>query len=831
MNETALNALLSTTAAIKFIATGIGAVGAAAAMGFAIPSIVDWMRPFPRQDTIADFLPFERMLPNRRHIACAGGRYLTILKIGGAEMTLATFDRRADLFLQRKAMLDEAQKQSIQEIRFITIKRKTPIRVENTHVHPVLKSITDRWNKEFTETYSLAHYAMIVIAAPNDDDAAEQLRRSEDFFLQRMSDYECSVLEEDPSSPADGPLAVIAQFVSPITRPTPLGAGLLGEQISARLTADSIDFGQEQRGLIKFSNGRETIHASVIGIRDSGDKTSENALRDVLSIDADLMIYQVIRPLDSTRQMVELNREKGAAPMMTLSASAGYEYQAALDQLDGQSADNRATIHDYALNIILYHENPEDLFAIENEISSSLSRTGATIIRETITAPAIWFSLFPSTEIWPRKFRMMSTNVAANTPLVKPSTGSRHNEWNPHEPIAYFRSISGEPYGFSFHATDSLTEMPPAHTLIIGPTGRGKSTMVSFLASQALRIPSLKTYLFDRMNGLEVFTKAAGGEYLTFEGDSRNSGMNPLHMPDSPENRSFLRQFIGLLCGAQDASDFAEASRLIDLVYGERDENGLNTVGALDIEDRSLALMYRAAFSAHGRMRGAMQPWVDPALLGNYFNAPQDTLNLEGKRVFGFDMTTALTDEKLAPPLVRYLLQKIYQDSAKNDNPALIFVDETAPLLGNKSFADWFMKVLLQEGRKRRMAVISAFQRPSALQEAGLQDLFMGQCQTVIFLRNPAGQESEYAPWGLTRNEMDFVLNRTYKEHRYLMLVKKIAINETAIVDGSLAKLGDLIKIFSSSKPDVTAYNKCEAKYGPGECVPHYLKGEFAVTQ
>ena len=229
-------------------------------------------------------------------------------------------------------------------------------------------------------------------------------------------------------------------------------------------------------------------------------------------------------------------------------------------------------------------------------------------------------------------------------------------------------------------------------------------------------------------------------------------------------------------------------------------------------------------------MRENIAPWVDPALLGNYFNSPQDTLNLAGNRVYGFDMTTALNDGKLAPPLVRYLLHKIYQDSEIHGNPSLIFIDETAPLLANAAFRNEFLKVLLQEGRKRRMAGILAFQRPNAIAEAGVQDLVLGQCQTVIFLRNPAGQESEYAPWGLTPNEMDFVLNRTFKEHRYLVLVKRIATGESAIVDANLAKLGPYLKIFSSSKPDVTAYNRCEAKYGPGACVQHYMNGEFAIA-
>ena len=780
IDPAALQALQSSTALLTTVATAIGAVGATAAVSFAIPSVIDRIRPFPRQSKIADFLPFERMLPNRRHVACAGRRYFTLIRMNGAEMTLSTYDRRADLYMQRKSMLDEAHKHGIAEIRFITIKSRSPIQVKNTHTHPVLHKITERWNAEFTETYSLRHYAMIVIAANNDDDAAEQLRLCEDFFLQRMPDYGCQVLEEHPSAPENGPLAVIAQIVSPITRPTPLGAHLPAEQIASRLTADVIDF------------------------------------------------YQVVRPLDTARQMLDLSREKAAAPMMTLSATASWEYQAALDQLDGQIADSRATIHDYAMNIVAYHEDPEELAAIENEISSPLSKTGATIIRETITAPAIWFSLFPSTEIWPRKFRMMSRNIAANLPIVKPSTGSARSDWVPTEPIAYFRSVSGEPYGFSFHATDSLTDMPPAHTLVIGPTGGGKTTLMTFLASQLLRVPESRMFFFDRMQGAEIFIHAAGGEYMTFDPENENSGMNPLLLPDTSANKAFLRQFLSILTGADKAYELSEISRLINIVYGERDDQGQRIIDPLDDEDRTLISQYTTAFGVESANRREIEPWVDRSQYGNYFNSAKDSLDLAENRVFGFDMTTVLNNSKLAAPNIRYILHKIYQRSETDNAPTSIIIDETAPMLANRDFADWFVKVLLREGRKRRMGVVSMWQNPSALAESNLQDVCTEQCKNMIFLRNTAASPEEYATWGINQNELDFILGNTYKDVPYACLNKRIATGENAIMDPNLSKLGPYLKIFSSSIKDVAAHRKAMDKYGPNSWVEPYIHGEFS---
>ncbi|WP_114944365.1 hypothetical protein [Microvirga calopogonii] len=815
MSQT-LELLLSYQTSLRAVATVLGAGAAAAGLAFTVPSLVDRLRPPARQETLADFLPFIEMLPNRKHIKCVADRYVSIVEIGGAELNLSSFETRAELFLARKYMLDEAQRSSFAEIRLFTTKERLPINTSPNRTNPLLQAISEQWNKDFSHAYSLRHFALLVVKASHDQEASELLKQSEDFILRTLSSFDCRVLEEGPD-PTTGPAAVLARLISPVSRPAPKVAGLEERAMNRMIAVDSIDFGADDSGILRFSNGRDEKLATILGVRDCGEKTSENAYREIIGIDAELVIHHAIQPLNTSLQMAKLKQEQMAAPMMTLSQNASYEIMEAISLLDGQS-EMKATLHNYAMNVVVYGETPEDLGEIENEIVSIISRTGATCVRELITAQAVWFSMFSFDRLWPRQFRFMSQNVATNLVLHKPNIGLRKSDWC-NEPLSYFRSVTGEAYAFQFHATEDKEAVP--HCVSIGPTGTGKTTLVSFLAAQALRLPDLRVYLFDRLNGCEVFVRCAGGDYVTFDGDASSAKMNPLLLDDTPDNRQFQQRWLRLLGDAKDAFDEEEITRALDINYAPY----------LDASFRKLESLHKAAFSPHGNLRKSLQPWVDANMLGGYFNADEDNLDLTKARLAGFDMTKILGDHRLAPPIVDYIIHRIRSNATTTGSPSLVFVDETEPMLQNELFRNNFVKVGLQEARKLRQAYILAFQRPEAIKATGMSELIRGQCQTVFFYRNRNAKPEDYDDWGLNESELAFVLGKDFAgpEHKYAVLVKKYSTGQSAILDINLSVLGRYLKVFSSGRPAVIELTKAIEKYGKDAFLEPYLNGEFAA--
>lgn len=790
------------------LATLFLSAGAAISAAFlAIPFTIDRLLPPPRQDRLADFLLFEA-IRDGTYISMSDGRWCSVIEIRGAELILCPEDEHEDLFAKRKHLVDELQKHHLDQINVFQIKDRSPIHQEPRHRNPLLRAVAERWNTNFRHSYRITHY-MMLIASGRPDAAQEKLQAAARFITETLSPYQCRLMREAPDFDAvRGPLAALARIASPITRPAPRSTNWTG-RISDLLTADQVSFREEAKGVIRFAHGDDSKYAVIIGIRDCGEKTSESILKDVLAIDAELMIFHGIQPLENARQLLSLAREKKSAPFMSLSTSAAGEFESVIVMVEGSESGNKAALVNYALHVVVYGDCVAECEANAGLVNAILTRSGATPVRERKTAQALWFAQFQYDRMWPRMYRFLSSNVATNLFLQRVNEGMTRSDWID-EPITYFRSTYGSAYAFQFHATED--RQAPPHCLCIGPTGRGKTTFITFLAGQAMRIPNLRVFLFDRHEGARVFTTCAGGQYVTFDGDTQSANLNPLLLADTHENRRFLHRWLKLLTNASSPADEEEIARAITLVQ------------QLLPNQRKLKNIHRAAFAPEGNVRSQLTRWIDEHAYGAYFNADEDTLDLSVNRLVGLDMTNILKEEStIAAPMMEYINHRIRMISKETGDPTLIFIDETQPMLQNRKFADDFVRTGLQEGRKIRQCYVLAFQTAEAIRTAGMSEVIRGQCQTAFFFRNPTAQAADYDDWRLTPSELAFVLGKEFAGYPFAVLIKKYASQQSAIVDISLSSLGHYFNAYQSGSPDVRLLSHMQSLHADAFLEPFLL--------
>lgn len=795
------NVLLRTTALI------LSCGAAAGAASFLIPAAMDRLLPPPTQDRLGDFLLFDRMVDNAV-IAMKDKRYAAVINIRGAELTLCRDEDHDELWGNRKHFLDEIQKKpQVDQINIFQVKERAPIRQEAKHSNKLLRAVADKWNDNFEHSFRLRHYMVVFIKAPDDEQALELMDDATRFIMDSLAEYKCSLMRESEDGEGhEGPLAALASIISPVTRPKPQCGGWR-DKISHLLTADQVSFREEKKGLITFKGASETKYAVIVNIRDCGEKTSEAVMRDILALNAELLVYHSIHPRNTARELLTLGREAKSSPFMNLSITAGEEYLEVTRMLEGQSG-NKAALLDYSMHVVIYGATPKECSQVESQVNAILARTGGTPVRERNTAQAVWFSMFEYNKFWPRMYRLLSPNVASNIYLQRMNDGMKKSDWL-NEPLCYFKSLYGGAYSFQLHATEE--RQAPGHAVMIGPTGRGKTTFVSFLAAQAMRIPNLRTFFFDRHYGLKVFTECVGGKYVTFDGASAAT-MNPLHLPDSPENRAFLFRFLKSLSGLSTAKAEEEIARAVKVVY---DMN-------MPRDKRRLRDIQHSSFSAEGGVRANLMRWIDDSQYGSYFNAAEDTLDLAANRMISFDMTTILReDAAISTPVMDYITHRLRMLSKETGDPALIFIDETEPMLANRDFAMNFVKVGLQEGRKARQAYILAFQRPEAIKQAGMSELIRGQCQTGIFLRNPMADPADYSEWDLNPAEFAFIAGKEFVGNPYAILVKKYATGESVVLDFNMSGLGRYFNAFQSGNTDIRLLKQAQEKYGDSFLEPY----------
>ena len=780
----------------------IGFISAAAFAGFWATKFGYYVLPQPRESRVSDFLPFNKLLSDGITIRCYNGSLARVFRVEGVDLAFVTDEKVMSMLEARKSWIDGMSDLQV-TCRVITLRERIPLEEETGDFgNKLLSDIASTWRSNLDRVYSNQHY--IVLSVADRTDSLKDLNYASQALIATLSEYGVTTLYESEGSPAkDSPHSKIC---SPISKPMPKINGAEGAHLNELLTSDHIHFTGEN-GIIKFFSGDKQLYEVVMGIRSSGDYMDEGMIASLLSIDCELTLLHNIRPIFKPHARALLMQQQRMATMTSFSSDVVDQYSEVLAAIEDSDTNHQA-LTEYAMAVILHGESKEEIDFGESEVQRICRLYGVTPVREGWVTQATFFNQFPTYETLPRTYRYLSRVVATAISFDKPSEGFSKSDWGPGA-ISIFRTTSGSAYRFQFHV--SSEDSAVAHCCIIGPTGQGKTTLLTFLAGQAMRHRDLKVFFFDRHRGAEIFTRAIGGAYVGFEGDEKNVSLNPFDCANTPNNRAFLRRWIRAITLVDDAVSEKEIARAVTTAFDY-----------LRPEERVMTNLYKSCFSPTGNMRRELFKWVNPDQYGNIFNATNDSLDLKSKRFMAFDFTHIFEDEVLAPAVISYIMHRIQSETGETGVPSLIMIDETAPMLKHPMFRDYFA-IGLQEGRKKRQAYLCAFQQPNIIDKLGVGEVIRGQCQTVIFFRNPQAMPEDYVNWNLTNAETDFIFGKTYRDFPYAILLSRPATGESVILDVDLSGLGPYLRLYNSGRKNVLLVEELIKEYGEENFVTKYL--------
>jgi type IV secretion system protein VirB4 len=764
-----------------------------------------WVLPRPRESRVSDFLPFDVLMNDGMTIRCANGSYVRVFRVTGLDLSAASPEKVYSMMEARKSTIDNLAELQV-VCRVLTLRELADQEEDKGNFNnPLLENISQIWHDSMNRVFNNYHY--IILSVMDRKNALKDLNYACQALLATLSEYGVKQMYEDEKSAAvDSPLYVFSRVCSPVSKPEPKVRHAKGSELREMLTSDHIHFTGE-KGVIRFFSGDREKYEIVMGIRTTGDYMDENMVVSLLSIDCELVLLHNIRPIFRPQARAILLQQQRMAALTSFSSEVLSQYSDVLATIENSDADYQALV-EYAMTIIIRGESQEEIEFGEGEVQRICRSYSVTPVREGWVAQASFFSQFPTYDTYPRTYRYLSRVVALATMFDKPSEGFGKSDWGPGA-ITVFRTMSGSAYRFQFHV--SSEESAVAHCCIIGPTGQGKTTLLTFLAGQAMRHGDLKVFFFDRHRGAEIFTRSIGGAYVGFDGDEKNVSLNPFDAADTPNNRAFLRRWLKSITLADDALSDREVSRAVTTSFEYLRPN-----------ERILRNLYKSCFSPTGTMRREIYRWVNPDQYGKIFNGDTDSLDLKSKRFMAFDFTHIFEDETLAPAVISYIMHRIQSETGETGVPSLIMIDETAPMLKHPMFRDSFI-VGLQEGRKKRQAYLCAFQQPNIIDTLGVGEVIRGQCQTVIFFRNPQAMLGDYANWKLTQTELDFVFGKTYRDFPYAILLSRPATGESVILDVNLGALGPYLKLYNSGRNNVLLVESLIKQYGEENFVTKYL--------
>lgn len=790
---------------VEVLIAVIGFISAAAFAVLLSTTFGSWVLPKPRESRVSDFLPFAKIMEDGITIRCSNGSYSRVFRINGIDLSSATPEKIYSMMEARKSSIDNmAELQII--CRVLTLREHGEQDADNGDFqNKILEDVSHIWHNSMSRVYVNRHY--IVLSVADRKDALKDLNYACQALTATLSEYGVFQMYETPDSLAtDSPLYVFSRLCSPISKPEPKVRNAENAELNEMLTADHIHFTREH-GLIRFFSGEKEKFEAVMGIRTTGDYMDESMIVSLLSIDCEMVLLHNIRPIFRPQARAILLQQQRMAALTSFSSEVLSQYSEVLGAIENSDADYQALV-EYAMTIIIKGDSKEEIEFGEGEVQRICRAFGVTPVREGWVAQASFFSQFPTYDTYPRTYRYLSRIVALAITFDKPSEGFGKSDWGPGA-ITVFRTMSGSAYRFQFHV--SSEESAVAHCCIIGPTGQGKTTLLTFLAGQAMRHSDLKVFFFDRHRGAEIFTRSIGGAYVGFDGDNKNVSLNPFDAADTPNNRAFLRRWLKSITMAEDALSEREVARAVTTAFDYLRPN-----------ERIMTNLYKSCFSPTGTMRRELYRWINPDQYGKIFNADTDSLDLKAKRFMAFDFTHIFEDDTLAPAVISYIMHRIQSETGETGVPSLIMIDETAPMLKHPMFRDYFI-IGLQEGRKKRQAYLCAFQQPNIIDTLGVGEVIRGQCQTVIFFRNPQAMMEDYANWKLTQSELDFIFGKTYRDFPYAILLSRPATGESVILDVNLGALGPYLKLYNSGRKNVLLVESLIKEYGEDNFVTKYL--------
>ena len=756
----------------------------------------------------ASYLPFDKVF-NDNSMSMTDGSLIRVYKVAGIQTSLQD-DETKEKFLDLRAQLFNQIRDPNVVLRFYMIRDAVSENTKYEFHQQTLQRIYDKWRGQGLKIFLNNYYIVLSVAG---GDAREKLNQYGNYIESILAPYKPKVMRNDSR---DNMACFIGRILSPISKPQPKYAD---NNIANVTTVDDVEFLKD--GFVRYISGENQLFAAMLSFKMSPDYLDEEFFDTLSTIQTEMISMNGFRIM-GTADVESTIRQKRAVADEKKQLSTEEQIFQAEGAMDENISGNQSLVNYYPL-FVLFGKSKDELQKYVDEFKKIAASFGISPVVETFASKVSWFAQIPGFDVFPRTFKLLSKAAAISIPMSSQPRGIENSDWG-NGPLVVFPTAQGTPYQFQFHVSDKPAAV--GHTLTIGPTGGGKTTLFSFLIAQSLRHPKLKAFFFDRNKGAEIFTLAVGGKYITMNGKEKVSTnnkveesflthLNPLKMPDSAANRAFLRRWFSIISGQNDAMSADEIARAVSVNFDYLSE-----------KDRLLKNLWESCFSSSGNMRAALKKWVDPLQYGDMFNETSDTLDLNS-RLTTFDFTDILQDEILSPAVISYILHRINNITVSGGNPSLIMIDETAPMLENKMFRDNFIAGL-QEGRKNRQAYMVAFQRANVLDKLGIGDVVRGQAQTVLFFRNPAADANDYAHWNLNPLEMAFIQGKAYPNLKRAVLLSRPVNGESVILNTELGGLGNLLRLFESGRSSVLLAEELYKMYG-SNFVNEYLKKQGAL--
>lgn len=550
-------------------------------------------------------------------------------------------------------------------------------------------------------------------------------------------------------------------------------------------------------------------HLRVISIQGFPAMTEPGLLDDLNNLGFSyrwMTRYLPMDKLEATKVLTKYRRQWFAKRKSLMSLLREVLSNEATSLVDSD-ADNKAADADAALQslgedhvgfgymttaIAITHASAHTADEMIREIERVIDGRGYVSIRESVNSVDAWLGTLPGLPYANVRQPIVHTlNLAHMMPLSAVWAGPEQNDHLKSPPLLYPTTGSQTPFRLVTHQGDV------GHTLVVGPTGAGKSVLLSLLALQFRRYNDAQVFIFDKGGSATTATAGIEGDHYELGGD-RSLCFQPLANIDEEAERAWALEWLdGLLAheGVEITPDIKE------IVW-----TALNSLASAPHKERTLTGL--SALIQSNALRQALLPYTLEGPHGALLDADNESLG--GSDWQCFEMEELMHQNSLVLPVLTYLFHRL--EARFDGTPTFLALDEAWVFLDNPIFAgrirEW-LKVL----RKKNVSVFFFTQSPTDVANSSIASAIIESCLCRIFLPNGRAtepqQRSVYEMFGLNSRQIGIIRNATPKREYYFQSragnrLFDLALGPVALAfcgAGSKSDLADIAALKATPSP------------------------------
>ena len=429
-----------------------------------------------------------------------------------------------------------------------------------------------------------------------------------------------------------------------------------------------------------------------------------------------------------------------------------------------------------------------------------------SVMVETVNAVDAWLGSLPGHAYANVRQPPISTlNLAHMIPLSAVWAGPEQDEHFGDAPLLYARTEGSTPFRFSLHVGDV------GHTLVVGPTGAGKSVLLALMALQFRRYPRSQVFAFDFGGSIRAASLAMGGDWHDLGGeltdaDESSVSLQPLARIHETSERAWAADWIVAILTRENIQITPDVKEHI--------WTALTSLASAPVGERTMTGL--AVLLQSNELKQALRAYCVGGPYGRLLDAETEQLGSADVQAFEIE---GLVGTGAAPAVLSYLFHRI--GDRLDGRPTLLIIDEGWLALDDDAFAEQ-LREWLKTLRKKNASVIFATQSLSDIDRSAIAPAIIESCPTRLLLPNERAIEPQitaiYRRFGLNDRQIEILARATPKRDYYCQSRRGNRLFELGLSDIGLALCA------ASSKSDQALIAEICAGHGHDGFLTAWLK-------